>query len=72
MKNQHLLEQLPKEMLAQLMEVVKMEKAKARSVMPQSAVTAMTDVVDDKLMREIVQDQRKGVSEPGGFLPPPR
>jgi hypothetical protein len=30
----------------------------------------MTDVVDDKLAREIVSDLRSGVGEPGGFLGP--
>jgi hypothetical protein len=67
-KHPDLLEELPKEMLEQLMELVKIEKAKAAGWMPQSAVTAMTDKVDDKLMRDIVHDLRK-LPERSGFLP---
>ena len=37
--------------------------------MPQSAIDEMTKAVDDKLMRDIVNDNRRGVSEPG-WLPP--
>lgn len=71
MKNQHLLEELPKEMLEQLMELVKMEKAKAGGqcgAMPQSAVQSLVDCVGDQQVRDIVNDLRT-VSEPGGFLP---
>jgi hypothetical protein len=38
--------------------------------MPASAVKAMTDVVDDRLMSSIVQDQRRGVSAPSGLAGP--
>jgi hypothetical protein len=53
---------------------VLIQRAKAErsgsGCMPQSAIKAMTDVVDDKLAREIVSDLRSGVGEPGGFLGP--
>jgi hypothetical protein len=67
-KHPELLETLPKEMLEQLMEWVKIEKARAAGWMPQSAVTAMTDVVGDQQMRDIVRDLRK-LPERSGFLP---
>jgi hypothetical protein len=69
MKHPDLLETLPKEMLEQLMELMKIEKARAAGWMPQSAVTAMTDVVGDQQMADIVNDLRK-LPERSGFLPP--
>jgi hypothetical protein len=52
---------------------VLIQRAKAErsgsGCMPQSAIKAMTDVVDDKLAREIVADLKGGRAEPG-FLPP--
>jgi hypothetical protein len=57
--------------LAKLLALIREAKAMFGSgCMPQSAVKAMTDVVDDKLAREIVSDLRSGVGEPGGFLGP--
>jgi hypothetical protein len=57
--------------LAKLLALIREAKAMFGSgVMPQSAIKAMTDVVDDKLAREIVSDLRSGVGEPGGFLGP--
>jgi hypothetical protein len=60
---------LPKEMLEQLMELAKMDRARLRAsgVMPQSAVDAMTSVVDDKLMSQLVADSRR-TNDPG-WLP---
>jgi hypothetical protein len=37
--------------------------------MPPSAVAKMTEVVGDKLMKEIVHDLRSGRAEPGWFKP---
>jgi hypothetical protein len=57
--------------LAKLLALIREAKAMFGSgVMPRSAIKAMTDVVDDKLAREIVSDLRSGVGEPGGFLGP--
>jgi hypothetical protein len=57
--------------LAKLLALIREAKAMFGSgVMPRSAIQAMTDVVDDKLAREIVGDLRSGVGEPGGFLGP--
>src|SRR5215831_13557820 len=39
-------------------------------VMPASAVRAMTDVVDDRLMADIVNDNRHGVPVPSGLAGP--
>ena len=39
--------------------------------MSESAVKAMTDVVDDKQMQAIVAEQKAGRSEPGWLKPPP-
>ena len=59
------------EQLAKLLALIREAKAMFGSgVMPHSAIKAMTDVVDDKLAREIVSDLRSGVGEPGGFLGP--
>jgi hypothetical protein len=38
--------------------------------MPASAVKAMTDVVDDRLLASIVQDSRRGVSPPSSLAGP--
>jgi hypothetical protein len=58
------------EQLAKLLALIREAKAMFGSgVMPQSAIKAMTDVVDDKLAREIVADLKGGRAEPG-FLPP--
>jgi hypothetical protein len=62
---------MSREQLAKLLALIREAKAMFGSgVMPQSAIKAMTDVVDDKLAREIVSDLRSGVGEPGGFLGP--
>ena len=62
---------LSHQQLAKLLALIREAKAMFGSgVMPQSAIKAMTDVVDDKLAREIVSDLRSGVGEPGGFLGP--
>jgi len=37
--------------------------------MPASAVKSMTDVVDDKLMSDIVHDLRSGRAAPSGLIP---
>ena len=59
------------EQLAKLLALIREAKAMFGSgVMPQSAIKAMTDVIDDKLAREIVSDLRSGVGEPGGFVGP--
>jgi hypothetical protein len=62
---------LSHQQLAKLLALIREAKAMFGSgVMPRSAIQAMTDVVDDKLAREIVSDLRSGVGEPGGFLGP--
>jgi hypothetical protein len=62
---------MSQEQLAKLLALIREAKAMFGSgVMPQSAIRAMTDVVDDKLAREIGSDLRSGVGEPGGFLGP--
>ena len=48
MAHPEIVEQLPKEGLVMLLELVRAEKMRLAGCMPQSAVTAMTDVVDDK------------------------
>jgi hypothetical protein len=61
---------MSQEQLAKLLALIREAKAMFGSgVMPQSAIKAMTDVVDDKLAREIVADLKGGRAEPG-FLPP--
>jgi hypothetical protein len=74
-----LVDKLGKEELRLLLELVRAERMRlsgAGSCMPQSAMNDLVNCVGDKLVREIVNDQRKGVGEPGGFLPsensPPR
>jgi hypothetical protein len=69
MKHPEIVEQLPKEELMMLLELVRAERMKLAGWMPQSAITAMTDVVNDQQMRDIVNDLRK-LPERGGFLPP--
>jgi len=48
----------------------KIAEAEGCGLMPASAVKAMTDVVDDRLMQDIVNDSRRGVSQPSGLLDP--
>ena len=71
--NKEDLEKLPREAQEKLLALVRAvlaERAKHRQGwMPQSAIDEMTKAVDDKLMRDIVNDNRRGVSEPG-WLPP--
>ena len=68
MKHPEMLEQLPKEGLEMLMELVRAERMKLSGVMPQSAVDDLVKAVPDQLVRDIVHDLRK-LPEPGGFLP---
>ena|SRR5215831_14079349 len=75
--NKEDLEKLPREAQEKLLALVRAvlaereaERAKLRQGwMPQSAIDEMTKAVDDKLMRDIVNDNRRGVSEPR-WLPP--
>jgi hypothetical protein len=79
MKHPELLEQLPKETLEGIMELVRAEKARLRNTnaMPPSAVQDLVNCVGDQQVRDIVNDLRK-LPEPGWFLlatkdgPPPR
>src|SRR5262245_49822191 len=65
-----LAEFMSKEQLEKLLEIIRAMKAQdAASALPKSAVKAMTDVVDDKLMRDIVQDLRSGPGAPGWIKP---
>src|SRR5215467_15472663 len=69
------LSQMTPEQLTRLLALVrvyrrKIEEAERCGLMPASAVKAMTGVVDDRLMQDIVNDQRKGVSQPTGLLDP--
>jgi len=48
-----------------LLDVVRKLKAAEGEGLPASATKAMTDVVDDKLMSEIVKDLGHGPGEPG-------
>jgi len=68
---QALLPYMDQEMLQKLLEFVRAEQARLRNTngMPASAVQALSEAVPDKLMRDIVNDQRHGRSEPG-WLPP--
>src|SRR5262245_23820500 len=50
---------------------VKLAAAEGIGCMPGSAVEALTKCVDDKLMSEIVADQRRGVSPPSGLTTEP-
>jgi len=67
------LSQMSREQLVELAKLYLEFKAKLRaaggSLMPASAVKAMTDVVDDKLMADIVKDMRHGRSAPSGLIP---
>jgi hypothetical protein len=71
--NKEDLEKLPRETQEKLLVLVRAEldrlKKQREGWMPPSAIQAMTAVVNDKLMRDIVNDNRRGVSEPG-WLPP--
>jgi hypothetical protein len=67
MEHTEMLHHLPPDKLQQLHQLVKSELARLRSgVMPQSAVDAMTAVVDDRLMADIVADSRR--TNTPGFL----
>jgi hypothetical protein len=62
--------------LAELLALVRVWKKKLAAAeglgcMPPSAVKAMTDVVDDRQMQQIVQEHRHGRSEPSGLSSPP-
>jgi hypothetical protein len=60
------------EQLAKLLALIREAKAMFGSgVMPQSAIKAMTDVVDDRQMQQIVEEHRHGRSEPSGLSSPP-
>jgi hypothetical protein len=74
MAHPELVEKLPKEMLEQLLELVRLEKARLRSeggALPESAVADLAAAVPTELIQSIVTDNRRGVSEPG-WLPPPK
>jgi hypothetical protein len=71
--NKENLEKLPREAQEKLLTLVRAvlaERAKLRQGrMPQSAIDEITEAVDNKPMRDIVNDNRRGASEPG-WLPP--
>jgi len=71
--NKEDLEKLPREAQEKLLALVRAvlaERAKlGQGRMPQSSIDEITEAVDNKLMRDIVNDNRRGVSEPG-WLPP--
>jgi hypothetical protein len=49
---------------------IKLANAEGVGCMPASAVKAMTDVLDDRLMSDIVNDSRRGVPAPSGLAGP--
>jgi|SRR5215471_19955823 hypothetical protein len=60
---------MSEELRDKLLETIrKLKVAEAQSIVPQSAVQAMVDCVDDKLMADIVKDLRSGVPSPSGLL----
>jgi hypothetical protein len=63
-----LVDELGKEELGLLLELVRAERMKLSGCMPPSAVQSLVDAVGDQQVRDIVHDLRT-VSEPGGFLP---
>jgi hypothetical protein len=72
MDRPHLVERLPVEMQQLLLEAVREQLAKARGggIVPQSVYDACAAAVPTDLIRAIVADNRRGVSEPSGWLPP--
>jgi hypothetical protein len=64
-----LLGYLPRETLEEMLALVREAKKKAGGGIPASATEEMVKAVDDKLMRDIVNDLRKGPGVPG-WLPP--
>jgi hypothetical protein len=70
-----LIPQMSREQLVEVGKLYLELKAKLRAgeglgLMPASAVKAMTDVVDDRLMSDIVNDSRRGVSAPSSLAGP--
>jgi hypothetical protein len=66
---------LSSEDLEKLLGLVSQYRAELRAKsmgLPQSAVTAMTEVVGDKLMKDIVSDLRSGTGTPGWLPEPPK
>jgi hypothetical protein len=45
---------------------------RSQGELPESAVKAMTDVVDDRLMAQIVQDLKSAGNTVPGWMPPPK
>jgi hypothetical protein len=61
---------MDRETLEKLLALVREYKAKLQEGgLPASTVEEMTKAVDDRLMADIVRDQRRGVSPPGWFPP---
>jgi hypothetical protein len=63
-----MVEKLDKEGLEMLLALVRAELRKGDGCMPPEARNDLVGCVGDQLVRDIVNDQRRGISEPG-FLP---
>jgi hypothetical protein len=70
-EEQQVLAGMSREELVRLWVLIQRAKAQRLGCMPPSAVKAMTDVVDDRQMQQIVEEHRHGRSEPGGLSSPP-
>jgi hypothetical protein len=71
------IEAMPRETAAKLLAMIRAYKARflaGAEPLPVSAIDQMVGYVDDKLMGQIVEDNRKagGVPSPSGLLPPER
>lgn len=57
---------MDQEMRGKLLELIHdLKAADSAGIMPQSAIQQMVDVIDDKTLRVIVEEQKHGRSEPG-------
>jgi len=59
------------QLLLECIRKLKAAEAQGSSWLPQSAVSDLVQAVPDTLMRDIVNDNRSGLSQPG-WLPPPK
>jgi hypothetical protein len=69
MKRPDLVQHLPRELQQLLLEAVR-EMRRGGSAVPQSFYDTCAAAVPTDLIQSIVADNRKGVSEPSGWLPP--
>jgi hypothetical protein len=62
---------LDQAMQRKLLDLIRdLKAAEGMGWLPQSAIQPMVDAVGDQQIRDIVNDLRSGVGEPGGFLGP--